>query len=141
MSDPIAAGMATLAAMREQQMVDACRVVRPGEASQTPTLDADGNVVTTAAAPVYEGACTISTPSDSSPATVSEQSGVPNTRVLKVPHRAALRPGDLLTITDSTYSPGLVGDVFTVVGEEERSYATFRKYAVRGSSWLPTSSA
>ena len=71
--------------------------------------------------------------------TPSDEAGVPSARVLKVPHRAALRPGDLLTVTASASSSGLVGDRFVVSGEEERSFAGYRRYLLRGNSWRPSS--
>jgi hypothetical protein len=82
--------------------------------------------------------CTISDPSSAlvGNRTVVDDGGVPNRRILKTPHRYDLRPGDLLTVTLASVSPGLVGDVFTIVGEEERSYATYRRFVIRGASWL-----
>ena len=73
------------------------------------------------------------------PRTVNDEAGVPNQRILRVPHRAALEPGDLVTVTACLRSPGLVGSTFTVAGEEERTYGTYRRYVLRGSSWEATS--
>jgi hypothetical protein len=106
--------------------------------SPTPELDDDADVVDPAdASEVYAGPCTISDPTSAqiSGRTTDEESGIPNTRSLKVPHRADLRPGDLVTIASSAFSPGLVDEVFLVLGEEERSFATHRRYVLRGSSW------
>jgi hypothetical protein len=132
------AAMAQLTAARTDQMVDACLVARPADPGQTPELDADGNVVPLAPETVYDGPCTISDPTSAqlSGRTSNDQAGVPAQRYLKVPHAADLRPGDQLTVTAATFSPGLVGDSFVVQGEEERSYATYRRYLLRGSSWL-----
>jgi hypothetical protein len=131
--------MAQLTAARHEQMLDACTVTRPGELSQTPELDADGNVIGGAADPtVYAGRCTISDPTTAllGGRTSDDEAGVPNQRIAKLPHDADLRPGDLLTVTAAAFSPGMVGDAFVIVGEEERSYATYRRYLLRGSSWL-----
>jgi hypothetical protein len=130
--------MAALTAARVEQMVDGCLVTRGPDPGQTPELDADGNVVATAPVTVYDGPCTISDPSSAqiSGRSANDEAGVPNTRAVKLPHSADLRPGDLLTVTRAEFSPGLVGDVFVVLGEEERSYATYRRYLLRGSSWL-----
>jgi hypothetical protein len=140
MTDPRArytAAMARLTSAREEQMLDAGRAVRPADLSQTPTLDADGNPTAPDGAVVFEGPCTISHPASAqiNGRTSNDASGTPNARVLKVPHRADLRPGDVFTVTASAFSPGLVGDDFVVLGEEERSYATHRRYLLRGSSW------
>lgn len=131
--------MAMLTAARHEQMVDECTVTRPGETGQTPELDDDGNVVGGMAGPtVYDGVCTISDPTTAllGGRTSDDESGVPNQRIAKLPHDADLRPGDLLTVTVAAFSPGMVGDSFVIVGEEERSYATYRRYLLRGSSWL-----
>ena len=134
-----AAAMRQLTAARTAQMLDACLVTRGADLGQTPELDADGNVVETPPETVYDGRCTISDPTAAqrSQRTSNDEAGAPNERVLKVPHDAELRPDDLVTVTASAFSPGLVGDVFVVVGEHEKSYATSRRYAIRGSSWLP----
>ena len=138
-ADQYAAAMVQLTAARTGQMLDVCRVTRPGAVGQTPDLDADGRVIAPTGATVYEGPCTISDPSSAqiSGRTSNDQAGVPNTRWAKVPHDADLRPGDLLTVTAARVSPGLVGDVFVVQGEEERTYATYSRFLLRGSSWLP----
>lgn len=136
--DDLTQAMAALTAERTRQMVDACAITRPGEVPQTPELDADGNVIAPAAPQVYAGRCTIATPrtADRGSRTVTDESGVPNLRLLRVPHDVTLQPGDLVEVTASAFSPGLIGDVFLVLGEEERSYATHRRYQLRGSSWL-----
>lgn len=135
----IAAAMAQLIAAREERMVDECTVTRPGEHTATPDLDPDtGMPLTTPDAPeVYAGPCTVADPSSALQGhrTVNDEAGVPNQRILRVPHRADLQPGDLVTVTASLVSPGLVGSTFIVAGEEERTYATYRRYMVRGSSW------
>lgn len=130
------AAMEQLIAIRQDLMIDECTVERPADLPQTPVLDADGNVVTPAPTTVYVGRCTIADPSSTLQGyrTVNDDAGVPNQRVLRVPHAADLRPGDLLTVTASAVSPGLIGDVFTVAGEDERSYATYRNYRLRGST-------
>jgi hypothetical protein len=130
--------MAQLTAARHQQMVDTCRVTRPAELPQTPELDGDGNPVIPDDVVVYEGPCTVSDPTTAllGGRTSDDQSGVPNQRIAKLPHDADLRPGDLLTVTVAVFSPGMAGDAFVIVGEEERSYATYRRYLLRGSSWL-----
>ncbi|MCZ2837141.1 DUF6093 family protein [Modestobacter sp. VKM Ac-2985] len=138
MTSPYAAGMAVLTAEVERQMADWCTVTRPADLPPTPVLDSDGYVPAVPAAAVYDGPCTIADPSQAllSNRTIDDQSGVPNQRTVKLPHRAALRPGDLVTVTAAAFSPGLVGDVFVVLGEEERTYATYRRYLLRGSSWV-----
>ena len=72
--------------------------------------------------------------------TSNDESGVPNQRVLKLGHDADLRPGDIATCVSARWSPGLVGDTFVVMAEEERSVALYRRYLVRGSSWQAQSS-
>jgi hypothetical protein len=141
---PIAAAMAQLIKVREDLMVDECTVTRAPRPAQSAPLDpATGLPTQPVSELVYTGSCTLADPKDAPQGgrTVQDDSGVPNERVLRVPHRAALRPGDLVTVTASLSSPGLVGDRFVVVGEEERSYATYRRFIVRGSSWLATSQA
>ncbi len=139
MTGPYATAMAQLTAARTAQMLDACSVTRATDPGPTPDLDADGNPTAADPQTVYEGRCTVSDPTDAqrSARTSNDDAGVPNERVLKVPHTAALRPGDVVTVTASAFSPGLVGDRFVVAGEHEKSYATSRRYAIRGSSWLP----
>ena len=113
---------ARLTGARTDQMVDTCTVTRPGVGD-----------------PVYEGPCTFSNPTSTSligVRTTVDESGVPNQRVLKVPHTADLLAGDVVECTSSLLSPGLVGDEFVIVGEDERSYATCRRFQVRGSSWV-----
>jgi hypothetical protein len=135
----IAAAMAQLIAVREDLMVDEGTVTRPAAQEQTPVLDGNGMPVGGAAVTVYtEMPCTVADPSSALVAnrTVTDQAGVPNRRTLRTPHRFTLLPGDLFTVTAASISPGLVGDTFLVIGEEERSYGTYRRYVLRGSSWL-----
>ena len=142
-ADQYAAAMAALTAARTGQMRSRGRATRAARPGPTPTLDADGNVVGADPVEVYDGPCTLSDPTSAQSArqgTTADEAGVPSARVLKVPHDADLRPGYLWTVTVSPDSPSLVGDAFVVIGEEERSYATYRRYLLRGSSWLPTSS-
>lgn len=133
-----AQGMAQLTQARLGQMLNTCTVVRPAVQGQTPVLDADGNPTAAAGTTVYDGPCVVAQPA---PAPLrgrssNDQAGVPEQRELRVPHSADLRSGDHLTVTASTFSPGLVGDVFVIIREDERSYATYRKFILRGSSWL-----
>lgn len=135
----IRAAMAQLIARRGDLMLDECTVTRPETVEQTPVLDADGNVADLPDPTVYAGRCTVADPRSALQAnrTVSDESGAPNQRVLRLPSDSAgLRPGDVVEVTASLVSPGLVGDRFVVVGEEERTYATYRRYQVRGSSWV-----
>lgn len=136
----IAAAMQQLTATRTDLLTAEATVTRPAAAEQTPELDPDtGLPVADDAATVYEDMpCAVSDPSSAlvGNRTVNDEAGVPNRRILKTPHAFTLQPGDLVTMTLSPFSPGLVGDTFTVVGEEERSYATYRRYVIRGSSWL-----
>jgi hypothetical protein len=130
--------MAALTAAREQQMPDECTVTRTPPPAPTPELDADGNIAApNASPPIYEGPCTVFSPSAAviSGQTVNDQSGVPDAQMLKVPHRADLQPGDVVTVTAAAYAPGLVGETFHVTREGARSYATYRLYQLRGSSW------
>ena len=133
----ISAAMGQLIATRLELMIDECRVTRPDALPQTPELDADGNVTPDDAAPVYEGPCTIANPRSALQGnrTATDDAGVRNHRILRVAQGAALRPGDLVTVTATAVSPGLLGSVFVVAGEEERTYATYRRYQLRGSSW------
>ncbi len=135
----VVAAMRQLIAVRETLMVDACTVTRPGAQPSPPDLDPDtGMPLTDPADPeVYVGPCVVADPSSALQGhrTVNDDAGVPNQRVLRVPHRAALLPGDVVTVTASAVSPGLVGSVFTVAGEQERTFATYRRYVLRGSSW------
>lgn len=135
----ITAAVASASAHRTRTMLDAGRVERAGEVGQTPELDENGDVIQPPPVVVYEGRCTIADPSDAQRAqTTNDQSGIPNSRVLRLPvDSPALRPGDLFTVTASRFAPSLVGDSFVVQGEEERSYGTYRRYMLRGSSWLP----
>lgn len=136
--------MVQLTAARADQLLDACTASRPAAAVSTPVLDDDAMPTTTAAgAPIYAGACALSDPTTgqrSRTGTVLDDTGVPFARILKLPLESAeLLPGDLVQLTDSQLSRGLVGDSFVVVAEIERTYATTRKYAVRGSSWRSSS--
>ncbi len=135
----VVAALTELIRVRETLMVDACTVTRPGAQPSTPDLDpATGMPLADPADPeVYAGPCTVADPSSALQGhrTVNDDAGVPNQRVLRVPHRAALLPGDVVTVTACAVAPGLVGSVFTVAGENERTFATFRKYVLRGSSW------
>jgi hypothetical protein len=130
--------MAQLTAARTEQMVDTCRVTRPAQAGQTPDLDDDGNVTVPDGDVVYEGPCTVSDPTTAllGGRTTDDQGGVPNQRIAKLPHAAAVLPGDLFEVVHAEFSPGMAGDVFVILGEDERSYATYRRYRMEGSSWL-----
>lgn len=130
--------MAQLTAARYEQMVDTCRVTRPADVGQTPDLDADGNVTAPDDEVVYEGRCTVSDPTTAllGGRTADDEAGVPNQRIAKLPHDASLRPGDVFEVTHAEFSPGMAGDRFEVLGEDERTYATYRRYRMRGSSWL-----
>jgi hypothetical protein len=101
-------------------------------------LDADGNVTPTYTAPIYDGPCILADPKmppRRGGVSPQELSGSPEQRQLRVPHSVALETGDVVTVTACAFSPGMVGDVFVVVREDERSYATDRLYILRGSSW------
>ncbi|HEY1180253.1 MAG TPA: DUF6093 family protein [Phytomonospora sp.] len=139
----IEAAMARLTAARADQLLDSCIATGPAAETSTPVLDDDGMPVAGAGTPVYTGACAVSDPTSgqrSRTGTVVDDSGVPYARILKLPLESPeLQPGDVVQLTDSPLSPGLVGDVFVVVAEIERSYATCRKYGVRGSSWRSSS--
>lgn len=128
-----------LAARRARLLPDVWRVLRPGAQSQTPELDDNGDVVAGDAPQVFEGPGMMSDPT--TPAqnglSSSDDSGVPNQRVLKLGQDADLRPGDIAVCLSAKWSPSLVGDRFVVLHEEERSVALYRRYVVRGSSWLP----
>jgi hypothetical protein len=128
-----------LIAIRAALMQDACTVTRPADAGATPDLDPDtGLPVPGTGSPIYSGPCTLSDPSTAlrGGRTSNDEAGVPDTRLLKLPiDSAGLQPGDLVVVTASRFAPGLVGDRFTVDSESERSYATSRRYTVRGSSW------
>lgn len=140
----IATAMQQLIAARLDLMVDECIVTRTSAPDPAAPLNpATGLPDSDPSDEVYSGPCTVADPKDAPQGgrTVQDDSGVPNERVLRVPHTAALRPGDMVTVITSLSSPGLVGDRFVVLGEEERSYATYRRYALRGSSWLAPSSA
>jgi hypothetical protein len=134
--------LAALAARRAQHLPDVWRVVRPAEQQSTPELDASGNVIAVEGTQVHEGPGMMSDPT--TPAqqgrTSNDEAGVPNQRVLKLGHDADLRPGDIATCVSARWSPGLVGDTFVVMAEEERSVALYRRYLVRGSSWQAQSS-
>lgn len=130
--------MVALTAARTEQLVDECTVTRVADPGPTPDLAADGTVPTATPESVYSGPCAVSDPTSAQSArqgTPADDAGVPSARVLKVPHTADLRPGDLLTVTASAASASLVGDTFIVGAEEERSFATYRRYLLRGSSW------
>jgi hypothetical protein len=141
LADQYAAGMAQLIAARAEQMVDACMVTRGADPGQTPELDADGNVVPAAPETIWDGPCVLArfrsggTRASAAP-TTNDDASIPELRTLKVPHAAELRSGDLLTMTACAFSPGLVGQTFVVLHEDPRTYATFRSFTVRGSSWL-----
>lgn len=130
--------MTALIAARTDQMVDACVADRPADPGQTPELDAEGNVVPVAPERVYDGPCSFGQLQDAelNAQTSDEQSGVPVRNTLRVPHGAGLRPGDVVTATAALFSPSLVGDVFVVVRQSEKTYATSERYFLRGSSWL-----
>lgn len=140
-ADQYAAAMQQLTAARTAQMLDAGVATRPTDPGQTPDLDADGNVAGPPEREVYAGPGIVADPSSGQKApqgSVNDQGGVPNARVLRLPVDSPdLRPGDTWTVTTSMASPSLVGDQFVVVGEEERSFATYRRYLLKGSSWLP----
>lgn len=134
--------MGQLIAARTAQMIDACTVSRPAAEDQTPVLDDDGDVVPATDTAGYAGPCTLSRFRSTGvratvQATTTDQSGVPEPRTLKVPHGADVRPGDLVTITASAVAPELVGQRFRVLHEDPRTYATYRAFTVRGSSWQP----
>jgi hypothetical protein len=132
--------MAQLQAGRVGQMLDVCEITRPENVGQTPVLDGDGNVANPPDPTVYTGACTLSRFKSSGvratiAPTVNDEAGVPEPRTLKVPHGADVRSGDRARMTACAFSPDLVGEVFVVLHEDPRTYATFRSFTVRGSSW------
>lgn len=136
----IAQAMAALTAVRTDLLCDEGHVVRPAEVEQTPDLDPDtGLPVLPDGDTVYsEMPCVVSDPSTGirgRTGTVLDEAGVPSARILKTTHDYSLLPGDLFTVDLAPFSPSLVGDTFVIVGEEERSYATYRRYFMRGSSW------
>lgn len=128
-----------LAARRQRLLPDVWRAFRPGAQDQTPVLDDNGDVVPGTAEPVFEGPGMMSSPTATAQnaLTTTDQAGVPNERVLKLGQDADLHPGDIVTCVSARWSPSLVGDTFVVIREEERSVALYRRFIVRGSSWLP----
>ncbi len=90
----IVAALAELIRVREDLMVDVCTVTRPGAQPATPDLDpATGMPLADPADPeVYAGPCVVADPSSALQGnrTVNDDAGVPNQRILRVPHRAAL---------------------------------------------------
>lgn len=137
----IAAAMARLVEVREDLMLATGTATRPGEVGQTPDLDEDtGQPVVPDGTEVYDGPCTIADPTSGlrgRTGTVLDQAAVPNARILRVPLDSPdLLPGDVFEVTADPLSPSLVGDTFVVLWEEERTFATYRRYVLRGSSWL-----
>jgi hypothetical protein len=141
LQDRIRAGMAQLAAARTETFLDACVVTVAADPGQTPVLDADGNTTTGPATTVYTGPCALADPrlATMRNRTLTDQAGVPDQRSLRLPVDSPDLPfGALVTMTASAFSPGLVGDEFVVIREDERSYATYRAHIVRGSTSDPT---
>lgn len=137
----ISAGMAQLQAVRATMMVDACTVTRAANVGQTPVLDADGNI-TAPDATIYSGPCSYALPKQAPlrRMTTNDEAGDPEQRQLRLPiGSATLRAGDVVTCTAAAFSPGLVGDEAVIDREDERTFATFRAYILRGSSWQPSS--
>lgn len=138
----ITAAVAQATAARAATLLDACTITVPADPGQTPALDGDGNITGgTAAATVYSGACSLADPrlAPLRNRTVTDQAGVPDQRSLRLPIDSPDVPiGAQVKITAAAFSPGLVGDEFVVVREDERSYATMRAYIVRGSTSDPT---
>lgn len=133
----IAAGMAQLTAARTTTLLDACTVTRPADVGQTPTLDADGNV-TDPDGTVYSGPCSYNLPKQAPlrRLTTTDEAGDPEQRQLRLPIGSPdLRAGDVVTCTAAAFAAGLVGDEAVIDREDERTYATYRAYILRGSSW------
>lgn len=135
--------MAALTAARAAQMVDTCTISRPTAPVQTPVLDADGNAPATPGAQVYDGPCLIGNARVQRGMRVSIKPNANDLDValsirgLKLPADAAdLRPGDLVTVTASAFTPSLVGERLEVLREDMRTYSTYRSYELKGSSWL-----
>ena len=134
----IAAGMAQLTAVRTETMVDACVITRAADVGQTPTLDADGNVTAAQPTTVYDGPCSWALPKQAPlrRMTTTDEAGDPEQRQLRLPIGSPdLRAGDVATCTAAAFAAGLVGDEAVIDREDERTFATFRAYILRGSSW------
>lgn len=134
----ISAGMAQLQAVRATMMVDACTVTRAANVGQTPVLDADGHITAVPDATVYSGPCAYALPKQASlrRMTSSDEAGDPEQRQLRLPiDSPTLYAGDVVTCTAAAFSPSLVGDEAVIDREDEKTYATFRAYILRGSSW------
>lgn len=134
----IATGMAQLTAARTVTLLDACTVTRPADVGQTPTLDADGNTTAAPPATVYSGPCSWALPKQAPVRmrTVNDEAGDPEQRQLRLPIGSPdLREGDVVTCTAAAFAAGLVGDEAVIDREDERTFATYRAYILRGSSW------
>lgn len=141
LQDRIRAGMAQLTAARTETFLDACVITLAADPGQTPVLDADGNATTDPDATLYTGPCSLADPRLATlrNRTVTDQAGVPDQRSLRLPLDSPDVPiGAVATMTASAFSPGLIGDEFVIIREDERSYATYRAHIVRGSTSDPT---
>lgn len=134
----ITAGMAQLQSARAVTLVDGCTVTRAAEVGQTPALDGDGNITAPADTVVYSGPCSYALPKQAPlrRMTTNDEGGDPEQRQLRLPIGSPdLRAGDVVTCTAAAFSPGLIGDQAVIDREDERTFATYRAYILRGSSW------
>lgn len=135
MTDP--RGLATLVAWRERRMVDVCRAVTDPDPQHTPELDGNGMPLPgTGGGVVYEGRCQVAQPSGGvRGAQVLDDRGVPVSRLLLLPASSpTLAPGTVVKLLAAPHAPGLVGETLIVAAEDERSWASHRRYRVRGRS-------
>lgn len=136
----ITAGMAALTDARAATFLDTCTITRPADPGQTPPLDDDGNITTPADPVVYTGPCLLGPYKAAGiratvKPTSNEDDSVPEPLTLKLPTTADARMGDEVTMDTCAFAPALAGEVFRVLHENPRSYATFRSITVRGFSW------
>lgn len=115
----------------EARMVDACTITRSGgEETLNPTT---GVYTTPAPTTIYSGACEVQV-SDGLNAQETEAGGqvVTQRRVtVKVPMSVTgVQVDDVVTITASALDADLVDEVFRVVGEFAKSFATARRLQV-----------
>jgi len=116
-------------ARAEEQMIDKCRITRPGES----VTDPDTGDVTSSAEPVYEGKCKVQ--SKDSATAHPEAGGAVFTvvsRQVHIPANAAdVRDGDEVEITESTLNIFTVGKVYRVDGFTPDTYETACRLPVK----------
>lgn len=126
-------------AIAEAQMIDTCRITKPGPGGKGPLDEETGQYTLPARVTVYEGKCRIQVRSDINSnaveAVVAEHEWTYRTATLQLPIEGTgdVQSDYVAEILSCPFDPSLVGLIFNVQAETKgKTLATHRRFRIRG---------